>query len=62
MGAFAVLMWSILGYNLFLKPYLQAKASCSWHPVQATVLYSQEKEGRSGGKKHPHTIYYLDLG
>ena len=61
MGAFAVLMGSILGYNLFLKPYLQAKASYSWQPVQATVLYSQEKEGRSGGK-HPHTIYYLDLG
>ena len=40
MGAFAVFMGSMLGYNFFLKPYLQVRESYNWHPVQATVLYS----------------------
>ena len=61
MGAFAVFMGSMLGYNLFLKPYLQVQASYTWQPAKAKVLYCQSREGRSGGK-NSHTQYYLKIG
>ena len=59
MGAFAVFMGSYLGYNMFLKPYLQARESYSWQPVRATVLYS--KDAQYFSTQHKQTRYRLEL-
>ncbi len=60
MGAFAVFMGSCLGYNLFLKPYLQVQNSRSWQLVRAAMLFSRDEDYFSFQDKQ--TKHRLDIG